>query len=263
MSINENLRWENEVIAAIIKDPIGAEIQAIHSIDDMDLILYGELFPIIYSGTTQSTPDEDLLSFLDLSGKTPILDLKLVELVFDELKADPRAVLGCNISSDSLVQSAAWEKLLKLLIDNEAYTDRLVLELRETRPLGNAFGLKNKICDLRRMQIRVGVDDFGSGYITPLQILNLDVDLIKIDPLFIQQYPHEEKAIENLIQFAQCAAPFVVIKGIDTHEEELIVKNFKATHVQGSYLSQPVVLSSAAKLTKKAPTKFKSSDNER
>ncbi|MDR6434658.1 EAL domain-containing protein [Brucella pseudogrignonensis] len=240
MPSSEHLSWENGIIAAIEEQPIAAEIQAVHGINDVDNILYGDVLPLIHNTSSQLIPVEDVKSFLELIGKCPILDLKVIERILDELKNDRFAVLGYNISSDCLVETDPWQKLYSYLIKNEPFIDRLFLQVSETRPLGNAFGLKRKIHQLRRMGVRIGIENFGSGYITPLRLLDLDVDLIKIDPSFVRNHLEKVASLESIIQFATSVAPIVVVNGIETDQQYSLIKELKASHGQGSYFSQPI-----------------------
>ncbi|WP_435655852.1 EAL domain-containing protein [Brucella pituitosa] len=240
MRSSEHLNWENGIIAAIEEQSLTAEIQAVHDINDVDNILYGDVLPVIQNTSSQLIPVEDVKSFLELTGKCPILDLKVIERIFEELKNDRLAVLGYNISSDCLVETAPWQKLYRYLIENEPYIDRLFLEVSETRPLGNAFGLKRKIHQLRRMGARIGIENFGSGYITPLRLLDLDIDLIKIDPSFVRNHFQKVASLESIIKFAASIAPIVVVNGIETEQQYSLIKELKASHGQGSYLSQPI-----------------------
>ncbi|WP_433850518.1 EAL domain-containing protein [Brucella pseudogrignonensis] len=239
MSDSELLIWEREILAAIKETPITAEIQAIHNLDDVDSILYGSVLPIIHNASSQSIPLEDAKSFLELAGQCPVLDLKVIERIFGELRSDSIAVLGCSVSSDCLVEAAPWQKLSRFLTENEPYVNRLFLEVSETRPLGNALGLKTKIHQLRQMGVRVGIENFGSGYITPLSLLDLDIDFIKIDPSFVRHHFQKVASLESIVEFAKSVAPVVIVGGIETEQQYSLIKQLKASHGQGSYLSQP------------------------
>lgn len=47
MRSSEHLNWENGIIAAIEEQSLTAEIQAVHDINDVDNILYGDVLPVI------------------------------------------------------------------------------------------------------------------------------------------------------------------------------------------------------------------------
>ncbi|MCM0753247.1 hypothetical protein DEA98_25975 [Brucella pseudogrignonensis] len=63
----------------------------------------------------------------------------MIKLILDELEADQRAVLGCNISTDSLRNKSSWNLIYNQLLARSHLADRLILEITETHAFGDVF----------------------------------------------------------------------------------------------------------------------------
>ncbi|MFI3905382.1 EAL domain-containing protein [Ochrobactrum sp. S1502_03] len=238
---------ESEVMDAICDNRIHVAFQGIHSVTNIDHMLYGECFArlITRSGCVHNAVD--FIPVLDSRGKTPILDRHMVKLVLDELAADSRAVLGCNISADSVADEAAWLPVEVQLKNRSSLADRLILEVTETRPLRDVTNANKAFRQARQLGCRIAIDDFGRGHITPEQLLSLEVDIVKIDALFVQNIKESQEAgtsLHHMVGLAKCAAPIVVVEGVETSPQLVAAVMSRATHAQGFLLSQPVIMQS-------------------
>ncbi len=243
----ENRMSEDNIISALKGGRVVAEIQAIYSLRETDKILYGKLLPLLLSEDhTQIIPSEDFESFVQLVGKAPLLDMQLLQIALRELRADGFAVLGCNISSDSLSEPMAWQAIAHLLNENAACANRLVLEIVETCPLGNIVTLKTRIEELKKCGVRVAIDSFGAGFISPLDLMELKVDIIKFDEEIIRKAIRMAPGlnpVEHLVSFARSSAPTIVMNGIDTEDSKKFAIHSGATHGTGTFFSSNVLLS--------------------
>ncbi|WP_158279472.1 EAL domain-containing protein [Falsochrobactrum shanghaiense] len=238
---------ESEVIDAICDNRIYVAIQGVHSVANIDHMLYGECFARLLARNGCVHNAGDFIPVLDSRGSTPILDRHMVKLVLDELAADSRAVLGCNISADSVADEAAWLPI-KVQLENRSYLiDRLILEVTETRPLVNVTNANKAFHQARQLGCRIAIDDFGRGHITPEQLLSLEVDIVKIDALFVQNIKESKEAgtsLHHMVGLAKCAAPIVVVEGVETSPQLVAAAMAGATHAQGFFLSPPVIMQS-------------------
>lgn len=243
----ENLMSQDNIISALKEGRVVAEIQAIYSLGETDKILYGKLRPLLLSEDhTQIIPSEGFESFVQLFGKAPLLDMQLLQIAFRELRSDDFAVLGCNISSDSLSEPMAWQAIANLLNENASCADRLILEIVETQPLGNIVTLKTRIDELKKCGVRVAIDGFGGGFISALDLMELNVDIVKFDEEIIRKAIRMTPGlnpVEHLVSFARVSAPTIVMNGIDTEASKKLAIHSGATHGAGTFFSSNVLLS--------------------
>ncbi|MBN9045243.1 MAG: EAL domain-containing protein [Rhizobiales bacterium] len=239
--------WISEVTEAISENRIQIMVQGVHSITDVDRTLYGECFARLIDPEGNIHTAGEFVPILELWGKTPMLDRHVLGLVLDELSSDPHVVLGCNISSDSLADEQSWQPLKDQLENRRHLIDRLVLEITETRPLGNIINVRERISEARQFGCRVAVDDFGCGNIVPSQLLNLDIDIVKIDAVFVRNIKESgggQNSLYHMIGLAKCSSPIVVVEGVETVRHLIDAMTAGSTHVQGYYLSKPEFLHS-------------------
>lgn len=238
--------WISEITDAILENRIEVAVQGIHCVANTDRLLYGECLARLLNRDGSITSAGEFIPILDIWGKTPLLDQHMVKLVLDELDTDSRAVLGCNISTDSLTV-ADWRLIYRQLAERAHLVHRLVLEITETRPLSDIMTANRCLAAARKLGCLIAVDDFGSGHVTPWQLLRLEIDIVKIDASFVREIK-ESKFGGNSLQYmtglAKCAAPVVVVEGVETNNQLIDVVMAGATHAQGFLLSRPAFLHS-------------------
>lgn len=235
-----------EVTDAIGEGRIQMAVQGIHSAKNVDHLLYGECLARLVGRDRSVRSAGEFVPVLDAWGKTPLLDQHMIKLVLDELEADPRATLGCNVSTDS-VTDAGWSRIYDQLAARAHLANRLILEVTETRPLGDIVTTNRCLAAARKLGCLIAVDDFGSGQLTPWQLLRLEVDIVKIDASFVRDIK-EARPCGNSLQFmiglAKCAAPIVIVEGVETNAHLIDAILAGATHAQGFHLSRPAFLHS-------------------
>jgi EAL domain-containing protein (putative c-di-GMP-specific phosphodiesterase class I) len=236
--------WISEITDAILENRIQVAVQGIHCITNADRLLYGECLARLLN--RDGTSAGEFIPILDIWGKTPLLDQHMIKLVLNELDGDPRAVLGCNISTDSLTD-AEWSLIYRQLVERAHLAHRLVLEITETRPLGDIVTANRSLAAARKLGCLIAVDDFGSGQVTPWQLLRLEVDIVKIDAAFVRDIKESHprgNSLQFMIGLAKCAAPTVIVEGVETNTHLIDAVMAGATHAQGYHLSRPVFLHS-------------------
>ncbi len=231
---------------AILENRIEIAVQGIHCVTNADRLLYGECLARLLNRDGTITSAGEFIPILDIWGKTPLLDQHIIKLVLDELDTDSRAVLGCNISTDSLTD-AEWSLIYRQLVERAHLVHRLVLEITETRPLSDIMTANRCLAAARKLGCLIAVDDFGSGQVTPWQLLRLEVDIVKIDASFVRDIKESHprgNSLQFMIGLAKCAAPTVIVEGVETNTHLIDAVMAGATHAQGYHLSRPVFLHS-------------------
>lgn len=231
---------------AILENRIEIAVQGIHCVTNADRLLYGECLARLLNRDGTITSAGEFIPILAIWGKTPLLDRHMIKLVLDELDTDSRAVLGCNISTDSLTD-AEWSLIYRQLVERAHLVHRLVLEITETRPLSDIMTANRCLAAARKLGCLIAVDDFGSGQVTPWQLLRLEVDIVKIDASFVREIKESHSrgnSLQFMIGLAKCAAPTVIVEGVENNSHLIDAVLAGATHVQGYHLSRPAFLHS-------------------
>ncbi|WP_346745343.1 GGDEF domain-containing phosphodiesterase [uncultured Campylobacter sp.] len=169
------------------------------------------------------------------------IEKMLIEKSFKLIADRPDAVISINLSgrdmTDGDVSVFIIEKLNKYKV-----AGRVIFEILEDENIENIERIGTFIERVRRMGVKIAIDDFGSGYSNFSYILKLKPDYIKIDGSIIKNIDTSEdsRAIAGaIIAFAKklditVIAEFVRSKEVFDACVELGVDEF-----QGFYLGEP------------------------
>ena len=128
---------------------------------------------------------------------------------------------------------------------------RLELEVTETALLEDDEANVAILHQLRKLGVRVSLDDFGVGYSALGYLRKFPFDMIKIDRSFVGTlgFSHESAAIVRTI--ASLGANLGVettAEGVETAEQLELVREAGCTAVQGFYFSKPCSASEVGRL---------------
>jgi EAL domain-containing protein (putative c-di-GMP-specific phosphodiesterase class I) len=140
-----------------------------------------------------------------------------------------------------------WASIYDQMTSRSQIASRLVIEITEGKPWANPAMARDFLAEAKKLGCRVAIDDFGTGFSTFGRLLDLEADIVKIDPWFIYDLLSRNDGHDRLyylVGLASCVAPIVVIEGIETTAQLDMAKATGVSHVQGYLLSKPVLLHS-------------------
>ncbi|GAB1584222.1 EAL domain-containing protein [Phyllobacterium phragmitis] len=230
----------DEIAKALVEGRVGFSWQHVYSTDNVTEILYSECLGRIVDSDGATVTAGSVLPFMEAHGLLSTLDRYIIDLAFDWLLKHPEMVLGCNLSAKSISEAANWCPLYDLLYRRRSLASRMVLEITEKLPVATALQAADLIQSVRSLGYRIALDDFGAGYSTAQSLFSIPSDIVKIDAFFVQQQRmSSERILAHMVGLASCAAPIVVVEGIETYEQLAAARSAGATHVQGYLLSEP------------------------
>lgn len=151
--------------------------------------------------------------------------------------------VAINLSAIDLGYPGLGERVLEALRRHRVAPARLIVEVTESAVMRDLDKALETLHRLRRMGIKVAVDDFGTGQSSLAQLKRLPVDELKIDKSFvIGMLPgtEDEQIVESIIRLAHALQLSVVAEGV---EDEVALRRL-AEHgcesVQGYYFSRPL-----------------------
>lgn len=122
--------------------------------------------------------------------------------------------------------------------------ERVVLEVTERLAVTDYKQLLSSLEPLRRVGLRVAVDDAGSGFASMRHILQLRPDIIKLDRVLIAgiDRDHGQRALgAAMVWFAQQIGAQIIAEGIETPAELLTVTQIGMNSAQGYLLGRPTL----------------------
>jgi len=107
------------------------------------------------------------------------------------------------------------------------------------------------LAEIRRLGVRVAIDDFGIGHASFAYLRRLEVDEVKLDRRFLDNLENEPRGaalVGAVIALAHAAGIPVAFEGIETQAEADIALNAGADIVQGFFFAPPLSANAAEDL---------------
>ena len=93
------------------------------------------------------------------------------------------------------------------------------------------------------MGISVSMDDFGSGYSSLNMISDLNIDILKIDKIFMRHANLSENdkiVLTSVIDMAKQLNMIVLCEGVETENQVDFLKDAGCDIIQGYYYARPL-----------------------
>lgn len=151
--------------------------------------------------------------------------------------------VAVNISATHFAQPNFVERVHQIITDTGVNPSNLELEITENSMLTHTETSIATLKQLKKMGVTIAFDDFGTGYSSISYLKQFPIDAIKIDQSFIRNLGRDKESVaivSVMIQLGQALGLEVIIEGVETAEELLILKNINCTIIQGYYYSKPL-----------------------
>lgn len=188
--------------------------------------------------------------FIDLAERTDlisqidkfVLKRALTEFapVFKKMNVD--FILSINVSAKSMAEPTFYDDLRILLTKIGFPASNLEIEITEYS-LGaeNSYAEEN-IKSLKALGVKFALDDFGTGYTSLSRLMNLKVDLVKIDKSLIDNIltNDENRAlVDSVIYMGHIMKCEVIAEGVEDEHQLNAIKECKCDLVQGYIWGRP------------------------
>lgn len=151
--------------------------------------------------------------------------------------------IAVNVSFRQFLSERFTRDVSDALRDNGLPGECLELELTERVFVDDGFETQNTIADLRRLGVRIVIDDFGEGYSALGYLRRLNVHGIKISHHFMREIPHSDvdtKVCRAMIMMADSLGLSVVAEGVETPAQCDFLLSLGSEVAQGFMFSAPI-----------------------
>ncbi|HEY7947732.1 MAG TPA: EAL domain-containing protein, partial [Acidimicrobiales bacterium] len=151
--------------------------------------------------------------------------------------------MSVNISRFDLVDEDLPAFIDDLLEQHDVAHNRLTLEVTESCIGADPERAKRHINELRARGIRISIDDFGVGYSSMSQLLELPIDELKIDKSFVLALEDDERAraiISSTVELARALKLTTVAEGAEKARNLNSLAYLGVDVVQGFIIAQPL-----------------------
>ncbi|MGH3250792.1 MAG: putative bifunctional diguanylate cyclase/phosphodiesterase, partial [Trebonia sp.] len=125
----------------------------------------------------------------------------------------------------------------------------LLLELTESLLLGGNDQIRADLDELKEIGVKLAIDDFGTGYSSFSYLLDLPIDVLKIDKSFVTGIAsswRRHALVEGIVRLARTLEVDVIAEGIESETERELLAGMGCQFGQGYLLSVPVDSAAAA-----------------
>ncbi len=151
--------------------------------------------------------------------------------------------LSVNISAKQFLYINFVKELREIIAATDIDPDLLKLELTETAVIDNIDDVISKMKVLKKMGIRVSLDDFGIGHSSLIYLKKLPVTQIKIDQSFVHDVltdSNDAAIIKMVLAVGKTIHCDIVAEGVEQLEQFELLKKFGCHYFQGFYFSKPL-----------------------
>lgn len=195
-------------------------------------------------------PPDVFIPVAESSGLIVELTERLLEQVLADVKRQPQAFfpgfkLNINISHTHLIDSSFYEFTDKYATRFKKQGFQLAFEITEGKDVSVNQDITDKIENIRKNDVKISLDDFGTGFSNFAWISNLNPDSIKIDRLFVSQISQDSATplIDCVIEMAKKMGIKTVAEGVEYDYQVRWLKSNDIDFFQGYYFSKPLPFS--------------------
>jgi diguanylate cyclase (GGDEF)-like protein len=177
---------------------------------------------------------------------TPLMNRTLVEAAAMFQKLEEKGVetfaISINLPFQVLMEESFPDTVAFIL---DAYGLRgkaLTFEIMEDTIPDHIESFTSRLDEIKALGFKLAVDDYGTGHTSLTYLLHFPVDYLKVDRSFIMNIEKDRKnflLFKSIVDMATALQLQVIAEGVETVEEDRVLRNFGALTVQGYLYSKP------------------------
>ncbi|MEO8742039.1 MAG: EAL domain-containing protein, partial [Lysobacteraceae bacterium] len=151
--------------------------------------------------------------------------------------------IAVNVSPMQLRNREFVGEIRQLISVDPRAADGLELEITESMVMENVEHAIDTLRAIRALGVHITLDDFGTGYSSLSHLARLPLDVLKVDRSFVHNMttgPDGFSVVSNIITLAHSLKLNVVAEGVETEEQERLLRSLKCDEMQGFLFSKPV-----------------------
>lgn len=144
-----------------------------------------------------------------------------------------------NVSSYYFTRSMIVTKIKNTLVHSDLKPEYLVIAFNESNLLDNSPDVIHSLEGLEKINVKVLMSNFGSGYTSLNSLRTLPISKLKIDKMFVKQIneSQDNSIIIAIINLAHSLGIKVIADGVDTDDQMAFLNKNKCDEVQGEIVS--------------------------
>lgn len=193
-------------------------------------------------------PAERFMPLAEENGSAPAIADWLLDTACRQLQQWQRRCPGfgplcISLSSAQLRQPQLLERIVQRLSSHRLAPHSLQLEISEPSLMTQPEHTLGVLHNLKRLGLRLAIDDFGSGHASLGYLKRLPLDSLKIGSAFtrgLPDDPHDLAVVRAIIALGRSLGLSVIATGISLPEQRQLLADEGCQHLQGPTISPPL-----------------------
>lgn len=243
----ERLLLENQLAHAVSRRELVLHYQPQVSLEDGQLVGLEAL-------VRWQHPDLGLVSpavFIPLAEETGLIE-EIGDWVLQEAcrqlaqwrdEGLPVVTMAVNISAPQFVRRPIVQRMTDLIQQYRLPASLVELELTERVVMNDPSHVREVMMQLSELGVQLSMDDFGTGYSSLSYLQKFPLDKLKVDMSFVRNIAtsKDDLAITKaIIQLGRSLELRVIAEGVETLEQQRLLKLVGCQEGQGYYFAKPL-----------------------
>lgn len=244
----ENNREEVEkfITDSLKNNSFYMEYQPQYDINDKQLRGFEALIRAVDKNGNVISPNE----FIPIAEKSDLImkiDDYVLNKVIHELvsvlnESSKRLTISINVSAKSISSEDFADKVISLIKNTDFPPAALEIEITEYSLDNSMENTIRNILELRKMGIMFALDDFGIGYTSIAKLMELPINMLKIDKSLVDKITDSKKnldLIDSVIYMGHIMGCTVISEGVENPDQLELLKEHNCDFVQGFVWGKP------------------------
>jgi EAL domain-containing protein (putative c-di-GMP-specific phosphodiesterase class I) len=182
------------------------------------------------------------------SGLIHVLDFYVFDQVCKDLgdwKKRGRRMMpvSVNFSSYDFYRPDFVQSLVETIEANGIASNFIEVEITESSTANNYFYVMSVLKQLKDLNIRILMDDFGTGFSSLGNLKKYPISALKIDKSFIDEMQDDVKSkeiVQTIVSLSRSLGLQSIAEGVHTEGQVEMLKEMKCSVIQGYYYCKPM-----------------------
>ena len=233
-----HMLWLEKLNTALDKDQVVPYFMPMYNTNTNEIKKYETLVRIVEDDNIY-TPDK----FLDIaisSGKYHKITQVMIKKSFLYFKEISDIQFSINLSLSDILNPDTMRMLFENL-SSYKYSQNVIIEILESEEISDFELLNSFIKRVKGHGAKIAIDDFGSGYSNFNYIMNLDIDIVKLDSCLIENMyrdQHSVVIVSNIVKIIKELELEVVAENVFSEEIANLLISLEVDYLQGFYIGK-------------------------
>lgn len=151
--------------------------------------------------------------------------------------------LSINVSPHNLHEPGFLPHLQAQVAENRLQPGQIEIEFTEGALVSHEGHIRQRMLELRALDIPIAIDDFGTGYSSLSYLMDLPATTVKLDRSFLRDLMGETRTqllVRSVVEIAHNLGLRIVAEGVENQEQLVQLRDYGYDEVQGYLISRPL-----------------------